>query len=84
LVRLVLPIVLVNLLTGPATAQDWPDRPVRIVVPFAAGGTADAVPRLVADFLSRKWGQPVIIDNRTGRAAISAPRRSITPAGATP
>jgi tripartite-type tricarboxylate transporter receptor subunit TctC len=66
LCALVLPIVLVNLLTGPATAQDWPDRPVRIVVPFAAGGTADAVPRLVADFLSRKWGQPVIIDNRTG------------------
>ena len=35
-------------------------------MPFAAGGTADAVPRLVADWLSRKWGQPVIIENRTG------------------
>jgi tripartite-type tricarboxylate transporter receptor subunit TctC len=49
-----------------ARAQDYPDRAVRIIVPFAAGGTADAVPRLVADFLSRKWGQPVIIENRTG------------------
>ena len=66
LCALALPIVLVNLLSGPAAAQGWPDRPVKIVVPFAAGGTADAVPRLVADFLSRKWGQPVIIDNRTG------------------
>ena len=47
-------------------AQDYPDRPVKIIVPFAAGGTADAVPRLVGDWLSRKWGQPVIIENRTG------------------
>jgi tripartite-type tricarboxylate transporter receptor subunit TctC len=37
-------------------------------VPFPAGGTADAVPRLVADYLSHKWGQPVIIENRTGAA----------------
>jgi tripartite-type tricarboxylate transporter receptor subunit TctC len=49
-----------------ARAQDYPDRPVKIVVPFAAGGTADAVPRLVGDWLSRKWGQAVIIENRTG------------------
>ena len=52
----------------PARAADYPDRPVKIIVPFAAGGTADAVPRLVADWLSRKWGQPVIIENRTGAA----------------
>ena len=51
-----------------ARAQDYPDRTVKIIVPFPAGGTADAVPRLVADWLSRKWGQPVIIENRTGAA----------------
>src|SRR3954469_13021594 len=53
---------------GHARAQDYPDRAVKIVVPFPAGGTADAVPRLVADWLSRKWGQPVVIENRTGAA----------------
>jgi tripartite-type tricarboxylate transporter receptor subunit TctC len=47
-------------------AADYPDHAVKIIVPFAAGGTADAVPRLVGDWLSRKWGQPVIIENRTG------------------
>ena len=45
-----------------------PTAPVKIIVPFPAGGTADAVPRLVADWLSRKWGQPVVIENRTGAA----------------
>jgi tripartite-type tricarboxylate transporter receptor subunit TctC len=49
-----------------ATAQDFPSRPVKIVVPFPAGGTADAMPRIFADWLSRKWGQPVVIENRAG------------------
>ena len=52
----------------PALAGDYPDRAVKIIVPFPAGGTADAVPRIVGDWLSRKWGQPVIIENRTGAA----------------
>ena len=51
-----------------ARAQDYPARPVRMIVPFPAGGTADAVPRVVADWLSRKWGQPVVIENKTGAA----------------
>jgi tripartite-type tricarboxylate transporter receptor subunit TctC len=49
-------------------AQDYPNRPVKIIVPFPAGGTADAMPRVFADWLSRKWGQPVVIENRTGAA----------------
>jgi len=52
----------------PVLAGDYPDRPVKIVVPFPAGGTADAIPRIVADWLSRKWSQPVVIENRTGAA----------------
>jgi len=51
-----------------AQAADYPDRTVKIVVPYAAGGTADAIPRLVGEWLSRKWGQPVVIENRTGAA----------------
>jgi tripartite-type tricarboxylate transporter receptor subunit TctC len=51
---------------GAAPAQDYPTRAVRIIVPFPAGGTADAMPRVVADYLTRKWKQPVVIENRAG------------------
>jgi tripartite-type tricarboxylate transporter receptor subunit TctC len=51
-----------------ASAEDYPTRTVKIIVPFAAGGSADVVPRIVADWLSRKWGQAVIVENRTGAA----------------
>jgi tripartite-type tricarboxylate transporter receptor subunit TctC len=51
-----------------ARAEEYPDRAVKIVVPFPAGGTADAAPRIIGDWLSRKWGQPVIIENRPGAA----------------
>ena len=51
-----------------AGAQDYPSRPVKIIVPFPAGGTADVMPRIFSDWLSRKWGQPVVIENRTGAA----------------
>ncbi len=44
----------------------FPNRLVKIIVPFPAGGTADVLPRIVADKLSAKWGQPVIIENRAG------------------
>jgi tripartite-type tricarboxylate transporter receptor subunit TctC len=49
-----------------AAAQDFPNRTVKIIVPFPAGGTADAMPRIVGEFLARKWGQPVIIENKSG------------------
>ena len=49
-----------------AQAQDYPARTVKIIVPFPAGGTADVMPRIIADWLSRHWGQPVIIENRSG------------------
>jgi tripartite-type tricarboxylate transporter receptor subunit TctC len=49
-------------------AEDYPDHTVKIVVPFPAGGTADAVPRIIGDWLSRKWAQTVVIENRSGAA----------------
>jgi tripartite-type tricarboxylate transporter receptor subunit TctC len=49
-----------------AHAQDYPSHPVKIIVPFPAGGTADVMPRIFADRLAKKWGQPVVIENRTG------------------
>jgi tripartite-type tricarboxylate transporter receptor subunit TctC len=55
-------------LAAPALAQSYPDHVVKIVVPFPAGGTADAVPRIVGDWLARKWGQTVVIENRPGAA----------------
>ena len=53
----------------PALAQAWPTRPVRLVVPYAPGGTTDATARIVADHLSRIWGQQVIIENKPGQGA---------------
>jgi len=51
----------------PAMAQsDFPSRPIRIVVPFSAGGIVDSVARVIGDKLSAKYGQPVIVENRVG------------------
>lgn len=47
-------------------ADDWPKQPVRIIVPFPAGGTTDTLPRLLTDILIQVWKQPVVIENRSG------------------
>ncbi len=53
-----------------ANAQSYPNRPVKIVVPYAAGGTADTLARKIVPHLSSYLGQPVIIDNRPGAAGL--------------
>ena len=62
-------VVLATLVSiASATAQVYPSRMIKIVVPLPPGATADTLPRIIADKLTLKWGQPVIIENRPGAA----------------
>lgn len=53
-----------------AAAQDYPNRPVRIIVPYPVGGASDITARLIADKLSKKWGQAVFVENKAGANGI--------------
>src|SRR5216684_2380473 len=72
-------------LPRPTLAQSWPSRPLRLLVPFSAGGTTDLIARLMAQWLSDRLGQQVIVENRPGggtniavQAAVNAPRDGYT------
>ena len=62
----ILAIAAMFLSAAPAAAQDWPTKPVRIIVPFGPGSTPDIVVRLIADHLQQKHGRPFIVENKPG------------------
>src|SRR6266851_6420130 len=59
-------------ISAPASAQTWPTQTVHIVVPFGPGSVTDIAARLLADDLSRRWDQQVIVENRPGLAGTVA------------
>src|SRR6185369_1930437 len=74
-----------SLFAGRAMAADWPERPVRIVVPYAPGGPVDLVARLIGDKLAAKFGQGFVIENKPGangaigvQAVLAAPADGYT------
>ena len=58
--------------TGPATAQSWPERSVRIIIPLPAGSPSDVALRRLAEKLSERWAQPVVVENKQGADGILA------------
>ncbi len=66
-----LPLVVMSAVSGPAvSAETYPSRPVRLIVPFGAGGGADTVARVIAKGLSERLGQQIVVDNRSGAGGI--------------
>ena len=61
----------------PALAADWPQRPVRFILPFGPGSAADTVARVLGDNLSARWGQPVVVENKPGADGLIAIRAVI-------
>jgi tripartite-type tricarboxylate transporter receptor subunit TctC len=73
---LAMPAVLMLALANPAQAK-WPDKPVKIILPFGAGGVADVTARIMAAKLTEKFGQQVLIENMPGPGGINAARTVI-------
>jgi tripartite-type tricarboxylate transporter receptor subunit TctC len=67
--KLLLLVLALTVLAWPARAQDYPARPVRAIVAVGAGGTGDVFTRVLGEELHRRWGQPVVVENRPGGAS---------------
>jgi tripartite-type tricarboxylate transporter receptor subunit TctC len=70
--RLILGLCAALLLGGPAIAQTYPNKPIRLVVGYSAGGGNDLIARIVAARLQEKLGQPIVVDNKPGAQSIVA------------
>ena len=74
-------------LAGSASAAGYPERPITLIVPWAAGGGTDATARIIGSLLEKELGQPINVVNRTGgngvvgHEAIASPIRTATPSG---
>lgn len=70
--RIALGLLALLLAAAPAAAQVWPDRPLRLVVPYTAGGATDVGARVLAEALGQVLPQPVVVENRVGAAGMIA------------
>ena len=66
------------ILATPSLAQNYPTRPIRIIVPFGAGGPADVTARLLGNVLQESLGQPFVVENRTGAGGVRPPNHPRT------
>jgi tripartite-type tricarboxylate transporter receptor subunit TctC len=70
-------LVAMAALAGPAVAQQYPARGVEIVVPFVPGGGTDLIGRAAADYLGKKWGQPLLVVNKPGGGGVIGARAAL-------
>ena len=61
----------------PSQAQAWPERTVRLLTPFGAGGGSDAIARIVADRMAKRWNKPVVVENKPGADGFLAVSESL-------
>jgi tripartite-type tricarboxylate transporter receptor subunit TctC len=68
----ILTLACLALIAGPAAAQDYPNKPIRIIVGYSAGGGNDIIVRVMQPEMQRGLGQPVIVENKPGAQSIIA------------
>ena len=70
-------VLLFSVFAAPASAGDYPDHAIRLIVPFAPGGGTDVLARLIADDLNKAFGQPVIVENQPGASGAIGTRAAM-------